>query len=139
MGNKGDPRKEVGKAVMVPLIISHDDAINKDAVKRWNDIARDIKVDWVRIAQSELSFNVVIVGKFFNKGSWISEGLRKEHHEETADELGPLDRIPTTEERRDHIHLYVDREGSVCVRSSGTPPLHGVRLPSLGRGHPDLQ
>ena len=27
-------------------------------------------VDWVRMAQNVLRYNVVIVGKFFNKGSW---------------------------------------------------------------------
>ena len=63
--------KESDYAVMVPLIISHDGAVHKDAVKRWSDIARDIKVDWVRMAQNVLRYNVVIVGKFFNKGSWV--------------------------------------------------------------------
>ena len=38
--------KKVGKALLVPLIISHDGAIHKDTVKQWNDTASDIKVDW---------------------------------------------------------------------------------------------
>ena len=42
--------KKVAKAVMVPLIISHDGAVHKDTVKRWKDFAPDIKVDWVRMA-----------------------------------------------------------------------------------------
>ena len=69
--------KKVAMAVMVPLIVSHDGAVFRDRVRRWKDIARDIKVDWVRMAQSVLRYNVVIVGKFFNKGSWVSEAWRK--------------------------------------------------------------
>ena len=37
--------KKVAKAVMVPLIISHDGAVHKDTVKRWKNLASDIKVD----------------------------------------------------------------------------------------------
>ena len=61
--------KKVGKAVIVPLIVSHDGAIHRDSVKRWKNFASDIQVDWVRMAQSVLRYNVVIVGKSFNKGS----------------------------------------------------------------------
>ena len=68
--------KKVAKAVMVPHI-SHDGAVHKDSVRRWKDFAPDIKVDWVRMAQNVLRYNVAIVGKFFNKGSWSSEALRK--------------------------------------------------------------
>ena len=46
---------------------------------------KDIVVDWVRIAQSILRFNVVIVGEFFNKGSWSSDAWRKEHPDEFLD------------------------------------------------------
>ena len=49
----------------------------------------DIQVDWVRMAQSVLRFNVVIVGRFFNKGSWVSEAWRKENADESSDDLGP--------------------------------------------------
>ena len=62
---------------MVPLIFSHDGAVHKESVKRWKDIASDITVDWVRMAQNVLRYNVVIVGSFFNKGSWMSEAWRK--------------------------------------------------------------
>ena len=34
------------------------------------------------MAQGILRYNVVIVGKFFNKGSWVSEAWRKAHPEE---------------------------------------------------------
>ena len=78
--------KKVGKVVMVPLIISHDGAVHKDTVRRWKNFAPDIQVDCVRMAQNVLRYNVVIVGKFFNKGSWISEAWRKDHPEEFADE-----------------------------------------------------
>ena len=92
--------KKVVMAVMVPLIVSHDGAIHKDTVRRWNDIASDIQVDWVRMAQSVLRYNVAIVGKFFNKGSWTSEAWRKENPDEFEDEKeSPQERIPTTEER----------------------------------------
>ena len=70
--------KKVSKAVMVPLIISHDGTIHRDSVRRWKDFAPDIKVDWVRMAQNVLRYNVVIVGKFFNKGSWVSGAWIKE-------------------------------------------------------------
>ena len=129
--------KKVGKAVMVPLIISHDGAVHKDTVRRWNDIARDIKVDWVRMAQNVLRYNVVIVGKYFNKGSWCSEAWRKEHPEEIVEEPERApERIPTSEERRQLLNLDLAHEGVVCVRSSGTPPPHGVRLTSAGREPP---
>ena len=82
--------KKVAKAVMVPLIISHDGAIHKATIMRWKDFAQDIKVDWVRMAQSVLRYNVVIVGRFFNKGNWVSDVWRKEHPEEWKDELEDL-------------------------------------------------
>ena len=63
--------KKVVKVVLVPLIISHDGAIHKDSVRRWKDFSPDIQVDCVRMAQNVLRYNVVIVGKFFNKGSWV--------------------------------------------------------------------
>ena len=44
--------KKVAKAVMVPLIVSHDGAVHKDTVKRWKDFAPDIQVDWVRMART---------------------------------------------------------------------------------------
>ena len=65
--------KKVAKVVMMPLIISHDGAVHRDSVRQWKSFAPDINVDWVRMAQSVLRYNVVIVGKFFNKGSWVSE------------------------------------------------------------------
>ena len=73
-------------AVMVPLIISHDGAVRKDAVRRWKSFAPDIQVDWVRMAQNVLRYDVVIVGKFFNKGSWTSDEWRKEHPDEDTEE-----------------------------------------------------
>ena len=78
--------KKVGKVVMVPLIISHDGAVHSDTVRRWKGFAPDIWVDWVWMAQCVLRYNVVIPGKFFNKGSWVSEAWRREHPEEFADE-----------------------------------------------------
>ena len=58
-------------AVMVPLIISNDGAVHRDTIRRWKNFAPDIKVDWVRMAQNVLFYNVVIVGKFFNKGGLV--------------------------------------------------------------------
>ena len=113
---------------MVHLIISHDGAVHSNTIGRWKDFAPDIQVDWVRMAQSVLRYNVVIVGKFFNKGSWVSEAWRKEHPEEVADDLGPPERIATAEERLERLNLESRHEGSVCVRPPGTPPPHGVRL-----------
>ena len=56
--------KKVVMAVMVPIIISHDGAVHRDTIKRWKNFAVDIQVDWVRMAQSVLRYNVVIVGSF---------------------------------------------------------------------------
>ena len=47
----------------------------------------------MRMTQSVLSYNVVIVGKFFNKGSWVSEGRRKEHPENIVEPDGPPERM----------------------------------------------
>ena len=69
--------KKVAKAVMVPFVISHNGAVHKDTIRRWKNFAPDIQVDWVRMAQSVLRYNVVIVSKFFNKGSWVIRGVEK--------------------------------------------------------------
>ena len=106
----GDQRRggKVGKAVMVPLIVSHDGAVHKDTVRRWKDFASHIQVDWMRIAQSVLRYNFVIVGKFFNKGSWVSEAWRKEHPE-------TLGRSATAVERMAVLNLEPDPESTMCA------------------------
>ena len=132
--------KKVSKVVMVPLILSHDGAIQRESVRRSYDFAPDMKVDWVRMAQNVLRYNVVIVGKFFNKGSWVSEAWGREHPDEFEEEhQGLPERIPTAEERRGELHLDTDLVGVVCMRSSGTPPPHGVRLTSAERGTQIIQ
>ena len=132
--------KKVDKAVMVPLIISHDGTIHRDSVNRWNHFAKDIKIDWVRIAQNVVRYNVVIVGKFFNKGSWVSEAWRRDHPEEFDGEAdGPPEKILSADEREEQLYIEPEREGSVCVRSSGTPPPHGARPTSAGRGNPPIR
>ena len=98
--------RKVAKVFMAPLIISLDGAVHGDRVRRWKDFASDINVDWIRMAQSVLRYNVVIAGKYFNKGCWVSEAWRKEHPEGFADESeGPPVRILTIEERRDLLNL----------------------------------
>ena len=92
------------------------------------------------MAQSVLRYHVVIVGKFFNKGSWVSETWRKEHPEELDEEPdGPPERIATGVERREPLNLEPNLESAVCVRSSGTPPPHSVRLTPTGRGNPHFE
>ena len=125
--------KKVSKVVMVPIIISHDGAVHKDTVRRWKDFSRDIQVDWVRMAQNVLRYNVVIVGKFFGKGSWVSEAWKKAHPEDDDQEIGPQERIATAEERRERLQIDTVREGTVCVRPSGTPPPDCPRLTSAAR------
>ena len=66
---------------MVPIIISRDVAVRGDTVRRLKDFAPDINVDRVLMAQIVLRYNVLIVGRFFNKGSWVSDTWRKEHTE----------------------------------------------------------
>ena len=47
-----------------------------------------------------LRYNVVIVGRFFDKGIWMSEAWRKEHPEDFEEEPdGPPERIASAEER----------------------------------------
>ena len=76
MPRVGDPR-DMGEEGLEggdgPLIVSHDGAVHKDSIRRLKDFAPDIRVDWVRMAQNVLRYNVVIVWKFINKGSWVSE------------------------------------------------------------------
>ena len=108
--------KKVSKVVMVPLIVSHDGAVHRDSVRRWKDVAPDINVYWVRMAQNALRFNVVIVGKFFNKGSWVSEAWRKAHPQEFEEEReGPPERVESVEERREILHLNSDPVSAVCA------------------------
>ena len=122
-------------AVMVPLIISHDGAVHRATVMRWKDFAPDIQVDWERMAQSVLRFNVVIVGRFFNKGSWVSEAWRREHPEEFTDETcGPPERMPSTEESK-RAPESCPCSDERCVRSSDTPPPRGARLTSAERAN----
>ena len=118
--------KKVEKAVMVPIIIS-DGTVHSESVRRWKDFAPDIKVDWVRMEQNVLRYNVVIVGKFFNKGSWVSETLKKEHTEEIEVEHDePPERMPNAEERREQLHLDTELVGVVCVRGLRARHLHTV-------------
>ena len=101
---------------MVPFIISHDGAVHKDTIRRWKDFARDITIDWVRMAQSVLRFNVVFVGRFFNKGNWVSEAWRKDRPEEFDDEPDdPPERMPTAQERSAMLNLDHATEGAVCA------------------------
>ena len=73
------------------------------------------------MTQNVLVYNAVIVGKFFNKGSWVSDAWMKDHAEKFEEEPeDPPERILTSDERRDRLHLEPVPEGAVCVRSSGT-------------------
>ena len=98
------------------------------------------QVDWVRMAQNVLRYNVAIVGKFLNKSSLVSETRKKKHPEEFEEEPeGPPERIATGAERREMLRPDTDPVSTVGVRSSGTPPPHSARLTSAGRGNPNLQ
>ena len=126
----------MAKAVLVPIIISHDGTIHNDSVRRRKDFAPDIQVDWVWMAQNDLRYNVVIFGRFFNKGSWVSEAWIKNHLEEFEDEPeGPPERIASAAEQREMLRLDTVPVSAVGVRSLGTPPPHSARLTSAGRGH----
>ena len=77
--------------------------------------APEITVNWARMAQSVLRYNVVIVGEYFIKGSWVSEAWKKEHPEEIDDEAGvPPERILTAQERRERLRLDQDFVSAVC-------------------------
>ena len=122
---------------MVPLIISREGSIHMDTVRRRKDFATDINVDLVRMAQDVLRYNVVIVGKFFNKGSWVSEAWKKDHPEEFDGETDGLqERMATANERTQLLNLDPVHEGSVCA-VSGTQPPRNVLPTSAGRGNPN--
>ena len=88
------------------------------------------------MTQSVLRYNVVIVGKFFNKGSWVSEAWRKEHPEECDDAEGLPERIPTAEERRERLKMNQVPEGAVCaVFGHATSTRRSVD--ARGKGQPD--
>ena len=73
------------KAVIVPLIISHDGAVHKDTVRRRKDFPRhqgQLGADGTEF----LRYNDLIDGKFFNKGSREFEAWRNEPPEAFADE-----------------------------------------------------
>ena len=61
--------KNVSKAVMVPLIISHDGAVHKDTVRQGMKFTPVIKVDRVQMAQNVLLYNVVIWDPSSHNGS----------------------------------------------------------------------
>ena len=127
MGHKGNEGEEGGKSCDGPLIISHCGAVHNDTVRSWKDFAPDIQVDWVRMAQSILRYNVVIVGKFFNKGSWVSDAWRKEHPEELEeDPKGPPERIASAEERREQLNLGHVPVSAVCVCGLRARHLHAA-------------
>ena len=67
------------------------------------------------MAQSVLRYNVVIVNKFFNKGSWTSEAWQKGHLEEFDDPEGQPERIATVDERRGLLQLNQDLQNAVCA------------------------
>ena len=68
------------------------------------------------MAQNVLRYNDVIVGKFFNEGSWDSETWRKEHPEELVEEPDGLpERIVTANERRALLQWNQEPEGAVCA------------------------
>ena len=80
------------------------------------NFASDVNVDWVRMAQSVLRFNVVIVGKFFNKGSLVSEAWRRDHPEEWEEEAeGQPERVTTAVEQREQLGLDHDPLSAACV------------------------
>ena len=94
--------KKVVMAVMVPFIISHDGAVHRVSVRMWKDFLPDINVDGVRMIQNVTRYNVVIVGRFFNKGCWVSKAWRKEHPDGFEEERENLpERIPTAHDRKE--------------------------------------
>ena len=73
-------------------------------------------VDWVQMAQSVLRYNVVIDGKFFNKGIWVSEAWKKERLEEFSDDHDvPPEMIPSVEKQRERLLRDQVREGAMCA------------------------
>ena len=93
------------------------------------------------MAQNVLRYNVVIVGKFFNKGSGVSDAWRENHQEDFDEEYeGHPERIATAQERRDLLSVDHVPDDAVGVLPSGTPPPHGVRpTPAEGEPNPEKQ
>ena len=53
--------KKVSKAVLEPVMVSHDDQSTKNC-QPWKDLSPDIQIDCVRMGQNMLRFIVIIVG-----------------------------------------------------------------------------
>ena len=53
--------------MIVLLTISHDGVVSNVSVKWWKDLNAVTHVDWVLIAQNVLRYNVVFVGKVFQR------------------------------------------------------------------------
>ena len=69
------------------------------------------------MAQNVLRYNVVIVGRFFNKGSWTSEARKKEHPEECKEEPdgAPKELPPPKKEEREFTWNPLVRAPCVCA------------------------
>ena len=94
-------------------------------LRRWKNFAPDIQIDWERMVQNVLRYNVVVVGKFLNKGCWVSEAWRRGHPEDLEEEPdGPPERIPTAEERMRLVGDDLDRADAVCVCGLRARHLH---------------
>ena len=116
VGDPGNEGKECCDGCDDSIIISRDGAVNRETVKRWKSFASVIKVDLVRMAQNVLRYNVVIIGKYFNKRSWVSEAWKREHPDDVEEENdGPPERMLTTEERRKHLNIEMVQESGVCA------------------------
>ena len=53
--------KNVGNAVMVPLVVSRDEAVNRD-VMRWKDFEPDIKMDCSEWSRASFRYNEPLWG-----------------------------------------------------------------------------
>ena len=62
-----------------------------------------------------LRYNVIIVGKFFNKDSCASEAWRKDRSEEFEEPDGHPERVACADEWRLKPRLDLDSESVVCA------------------------
>lgn len=100
---------------MVPIIVSNDGAVHKDAVRRRKSFAPDIKVDWVRMAQNMLRYNVVIVGDSSIMAAWSPRHGDESIPRNLWKKQKALQKeLPPSMSEGERLHLNINREGAVC-------------------------
>ena len=106
---------KVVKAVMVPLIISHDGAVRMDTVRQWNDFAPDIKVTgcgWHRVCCATMMS--LSESSLIRAAGSPRLGERSTHKKRLMKLKVPL-RESQQPRKKEELHIDTDLVGVVCA------------------------